>query len=144
MQFGIPEFLLVGYLGTQARERERCAHIIYSPFRLIGPNAPVASNSIVSWSIAVETGIDGRFVPFAIPFTIFRPVSILNPPNPPIPLQHIFEEHQIQWVIQIVQRMQTQGEVAFDPKKEVEQAWHDDLQERLKPTVWHLDCGGKY
>ena len=73
----------------------------------------------------------------------------------------MIEEQQLQYVFQIgtplplsllstatesvstpAQRMQTKGEVAMDPKPEVEKAWHDDIQERLKCTVWNIDCGG--
>lgn len=59
--------------------------------------------------------------------------------------QHVFEEAQFNYIIQMIQRMQTHGEVAMEPKEDVEKAWHDDLQERLKVTVWKTcDGGGWY
>lgn len=30
----------------------------------------------------------------------------------------------------------------MDPKREVQTKWHEGLQERLKGTIWHIDCGG--
>ncbi|KAI9028381.1 hypothetical protein DFJ74DRAFT_658763 [Hyaloraphidium curvatum] len=66
--------------------------------------------------------------------------------NAPVASQsiHILEEAQMQYVIQVVRRMQTTDEVSYEPKKEAEEQWHDGIQERLKPTVWSVECGGWY
>ncbi|KAI9034677.1 hypothetical protein DFJ74DRAFT_650175 [Hyaloraphidium curvatum] len=72
-------------------------------FHVMGPNAPVASNSI-----------------------------------------HMLEEQQIAYAVQVMKHLQTTDLVALDPKMDVQKAWHDGIQERLKQTIWHIDCGGWY
>jgi hypothetical protein len=56
----------------------------------------------------------------------------------------MLEEQQICFALQIVQHMQVTGITSVDPKRDVQTKWHDDIQERLKKTIWHVDCGGWY
>lgn len=47
----------------------------------------------------------------------------------------VLEEAQICYAIRLIQHMQSTGITSFDPKRDVQTKWHDDLQARLKETM---------
>ncbi|KAI9024530.1 hypothetical protein DFJ74DRAFT_665466 [Hyaloraphidium curvatum] len=67
-------------------------------------------------------------------------------PNAPVAAQsiHSLEEQQINFAFQLIQKMQMTDIVSVDPKRDVEKAWNDRIQQELQGTIWQLDCGGWY
>ncbi|HET9501044.1 MAG TPA: NAD(P)/FAD-dependent oxidoreductase [Marmoricola sp.] len=45
-------------------------------------------------------------------------------------------ESQIAYILSALQKMSEQGILAVEPRAEAQQAWNDDLQRRLRRTVW--------
>ncbi|MCW2613450.1 MAG: FAD-dependent pyridine nucleotide-disulfide oxidoreductase [Frankiales bacterium] len=54
-------------------------------------------------------------------------------------------ESQIAYVLDALEKSEQQGVAAFEPRQDVQDAWNDDLQERLQGTVWNAGgCSSWY
>lgn len=57
---------------------------------------------------------------------------------------HMIEEQQCAWFTQAIGYLQTSEFRSMEPKLEAQSKWNEETAEKLKETIWNIDCGGWY